>query len=252
MTNVVLYSAIYGNYEATAKPLPADLPCPAVMFTDREDLADQARSIGWIVVETLYPYGRFDASDGRNGDPAVVTPMLAHKYWKTHPTRVAEFVAAKMGPRIEADVSIWIDGNMRIEMPGLEWVARNLEALGDDDWSLMTHPWRSCVYDEQTYTAAVCWGRYSVEAMTRQIAAIEAAGHPRGWGLFASGHMVRRHTETVREICEDWWDDNVRWSHQDQLSLPFLIRRHDDNVGTLRWNANLPWGLFGALEPHGA
>lgn len=252
---LVLYSAIYGNYEATAKPLPPDLPCPAVMFTDREDLADQARSIGWIVVETSYPYSRFDASDGRNGDPAVVTPMLAHKYWKTHPAEVAEFVAAKMGPRIEADASIWIDGNMRIELPGPDWVARNLEALGDDEWSLMKHPWRSCIYDEEAYTSAVCWGRYSVEAMQRQVAAYrdERAAHPEGWGLFASGHMVRRHTETVREICEDWWQHNLAFSHQDQLSLPFLIRKYEicpDDRYRPRWNANLPWGLW-ALDPHG-
>lgn len=252
---LALLSAVYGTYEATAKPLPADLGIPAVMFTDNPGIAEQAPSAGWSVVVTSYPYERFDASDGANGDPAIVTPMLAHKYWKTHPAEAMERAANLVGHDIDA--SIWIDGNMRITMPGAEWVARNVEALGDDEWSLMRHPWRGCVFEEHAYTRAVCSGRYSVEAMDRQIAAEPVSNHPRGWGLFATGHMVRRHTAAVVDVGELWWLDNVQWSHQDQLSLPPLIRMYSEGstfvapVEPLRWNANLPWGLW-ELQPHGA
>lgn len=248
---LALYSAVYGNYEATAKQLPADLGIPAVMFTDNPAIADQAPSAGWSVVVTSYPYERFEA-DPANGDPAVVTPMLAHKYWKTHPAEAMERAGRLVGH--DVDASIWVDGNMRITMPGPAWVAYNVEALGDDEWSLMKHPWRDCVYSEHQYTRAVCSGRYSVEAMDRQIAAIEATGHPRGWGLFATGHMVRRHTAPVLEVGDAWWADNVRWSHQDQLSLPPLVRFRAELSGVglpLRYNANLPWGLW-ELMGHGA
>lgn len=249
---LALFSAVYGIYEATAKPLPPDLGIPAVMFTDNPAIADQAPSAGWSVVVTSYPYERFEANPA-NGDPAVVTPMLAHKYWKTHPAEAMERAADQVGHDI--DTSIWIDGNMRITMPGAQWVQYNVDALGDDEWSLMAHPWRTCLYDEEVYTSAVCWGRYSVEAMRRQINHYrEDWVHPAGWGLFASGHMVRRHTPTVFRVGDDWWNHNVRWSHQDQLSLPVLVRAYSGSAVAampLRYNTNLPWGLW-ELQPHGA
>lgn len=238
---IALVSAIYGTYEATVKPLPLDLGIPAIMFTDQESIAQQCDAAGWRAVFDDSVYQRFTA-DPANGDLAVTVPMLAHKFWKTHP-----FEAVAEAGLDDIDASIWIDGNMRLIGSGAEWVAKNVAALGDDEWSLMRHPWRDCVYTEEAYTSAVCWGRYSVEAMKRQIAAIEASGHPRGWGLFATGHMVRRHTSAVLGVCDAWWCDNVRWSHQDQLSLPPIIRTYAES---LRWNANLPWATW-ALDPHG-
>ena len=241
---LALYSAIYGTYEATAKPIPPDLGIPAIMFTDQESIAVQCeRRNDWTAIYDTTVYERFEA-DPANGDPAITVPMLAHKYWKTHP------VEAMVKAGLDVDASIWVDGNMRITMPGAEWVAKNVAALGDDDWSLMGHPWRGCVYDEHAYTAAVCWGRYSVEAMQRQIEAIEHSGHPRGWGLFATGHMVRRHTNAVIATSNVWWDHNVKYSHQDQLSLPPLVRLASEPDVGLRWNMNLPWGTW-ELEAHG-
>lgn len=241
-----LYTAIYGDYEASAKPLPADLGIPAVMFTDNWDLYHQSQTVGWHAVYSELPYGEFFA-DPRNGDHDVVTPMLAHKYWKTHPAEAFANVADLRFA--DVDTSIWIDGNMQIAMPGAEWVARNVAALGDDDWSLMRHPWRTTVRDEHAYTAAVCWGRYSVEAMQRLANALfdPPTAFADNVGLFASGHMVRRHTPEVSVTCEDWWAMNVAFTHQDQLSLPFVIQKHSP-----KYNANLPWGLFGELHPHGA
>ncbi|HET6482266.1 MAG TPA: hypothetical protein VFG35_19845, partial [Actinoplanes sp.] len=85
LMTVAIYSAIYGEYEATAKPLPPDSPhIIAHMFTDRHDLAEQARSVGWHAIYSKAPY-EHSTSNPANGDPAIVTPMLAHKYWKTHP-----------------------------------------------------------------------------------------------------------------------------------------------------------------------
>lgn len=243
---VAIYSAIYGKYEATAKPLPADLDVPAVMFTDNAAIAEQAPSAGWTVVFDESPYGKFTA-DPANGDPAIVTPMLAHKWWKTHP-----FEAMRAAELDDVDASIWLDGNMRIVESGAEWVARNVAALGNDEWSLMRHPWRECIYTEEAFTAAACWGRYSVEAMARQVAAYRSEwAHPEGWGLFASGHMVRRHTFNVIHLSHLWWKHNVKYSHQDQLSLPVLIRTGEQRADPLRWNANLPWATW-ALDPHGA
>jgi len=239
---LALYSAVYGSYEVTAKPLPADLGIPAVMFTDNPAIAEQAPAAGWQVVFDNAAYLQFTA-DPANGDPAVVTPMLAHKYWKTHPAE------AMKAAGLDVDASIWVDGNMRITMPGPAWVAANVAALGDDEWSLMKHPWRDTVAAEHTYTAAVCSGRYSVEAMARLMDHLGRIGFPDNLGLLASGHMVRRHTAGVIDACEDWWRHNVTYTHQDQLSLPCVLWPWLETE--MRWNANLPWGLW-ELMGHGA
>jgi hypothetical protein len=247
VVKLALYSAIFGDYEATAKQLPLDLDIPAVMFTDRSDLAAQAARVGWSVVFAPETYNRFEVDPG-NGDPAITVPMLAHKYWKTHPDQ-AMGVWRTVDPGPLPDASIWVDGNMRITMPGPAWVAANVAALGDDEWSLMKHPWRDTVAAEHTYTAAVCSGRYSVEAMARLMEHLGRIGFPDNLGLFASGHMVRRHTAGVIDACEDWWRHNVTYTHQDQLSLPCVLWPWLETE--MRWNANLPWGLW-ELMGHGA
>ncbi|HET6482086.1 MAG TPA: hypothetical protein VFG35_18930, partial [Actinoplanes sp.] len=136
-----------------------------------------------------------------------------------------------------------------------ELLDRCLAALGDDDWSVMRHPWRNCVFDEATYSATLVT-RYDSAAMMRQHDRYlsDVWNHPRGWGLFATGNMVRRHTNTVWCLGEEWWGHNQTFSHQDQISLPVLFRTYaeGDHIGPrLRWNANLPWGEMWHLHPHG-
>jgi alkaline ceramidase TOD1/glycosyltransferase MUCI70-like protein len=246
---VAIYSAIYGSYEATAKPLPADLLCPAYLFTDSEQIAIQCEHVGgWTAIYDTSPYERF-TPDPANGDPALVAPMLAHKFWKTHPLE-ADFKASGDAFGFPAEITIWLDGNMQIKGSGVAFVDRCLAALGEDDWSVMRHPWRDCIYAEAEYTATVCAYRYSPEAIRRQVAAYEAPpwSHPRGWGLPATGNMVRRHTEIVQAAGEAWWSHNLQYSHQDQLSLPVVFAEYGDR---LRYNYDLPWGELWELIPHG-
>ena len=248
---VAVYSAIFGSYEQTAKPLPADLPCPAYLFTDNPVLSPQALDVGWCVMVGDPPPFEVDPA---NGDPAITLPMLKHKWFKTHPLAAAEQVSCDE----QVDISIWLDGNMQIKVGGVEFVERCLAALGADDWSAMRHPWRNCIYVEAEYTATVCAWRYSPEAIRRQAAAYEAAGYPRGAGLPATGFMVRRHTPLVEEIGEAWWQENLTWSHQDQISLPFVLGHARDNRATASlndkgfgYNEDLPWGELWDLLPHG-
>lgn len=252
-TRVAVYTAIFGQYELTAKPLPVDLPCPAYLFTDAPHIAEAAVSMGWCPFVSEPP--SFEVNPA-NGDPAITVPMLKHKWFKTHPLGARHLIGGDGEP---VDVSIWLDGNMRIKVGGVEFVERCLAALGPDDWSAMRHPWRNCIYVEAEYTATVCAWRYDAAAIRRQAAAYEAAGYPRGTGLQATGFMVRRHTPLVEAIGEAWWQENLTWSHQDQISLPFVLGHARDNGATaflddksFGYNEDLPWGELWDLLPHGS
>lgn len=239
-----VYSAVYGGYEVTPYPIPADLPCDAVMVTDSPVFADRATLAGWkVTIADPPPF----IVKSENGDPAITVPMLKHKYWKTHPAAAMELAEQR---RVEA--AIWVDGSMRICVDGETFVKANLDALGEDDWSLIPHPWRTCIYDEAVYSATLHY-RYDPGAMMRQHDLYQASPweHPRYWGLFASGHSVRRLTAGVAELSHRWWIENLEHSHQDQISLPVMIRRYAEELG-VHWNTRLPWATLWELNPHGA
>lgn len=224
---VGIYTAIYGVYD-WVKPAPA-ADVPKLLFTDNPDIVDEAWIQGWE--PRLVPH----SITTLNGDVKIVEPMLNHKYWKTHPALVFP----------DMDYSIWVDGSIQVTVPDI--VNRYLGALGQDDWSCVPHPARKCIFDEATYSATLIW-RYDKDAISNQ-SAHYANWHPKGWGLIATGTNIRRHTSKVIELCDQWWVENLNWSHQDQLSLPVLLRLYQNDV---KFNQNLTWHKDWVLHPHGS
>ena len=229
MGEVVIYSALYGNYDSV-KPAPRCDGVPAVMFTDSMDAAMRAADCGWL------PDYRPHYICSLHGEAEIVAPMLAHKWWKCHP--------GKAFP--EASVSIWMDASMEVTVEG--YVDRCLDALGDDSLSLVRHPERTCIYPEADYSATLTW-RYDSAALKSQ-AAYYATFHPAGWGLFATGNIVRRHGPNVDLLGQQWWYENITRSHQDQISLPVLVKLMAD-AGKLTFNTKIPWHEWWVLHPHG-
>lgn len=215
-----IYSAIYGRYD---EPKPMILDIPARMMTDWGSVGK-----GWDTHCIDPPIKT------RTGTQMNPTNMLRHKFWKTHPHAVFP----------DADFSIWIDGSIEIADPN--FVDYAMDALGDDDWAMVRHPHRDCIYDEATFSAQL--SRYDAEALERQATFYkDVVGHPAHWGLPATGVNIRRHTPAVLAMCEQWWDENLTWSHQDQISLPVLMRL---NEGKVRCNYNLGWGEGWYLHEH--
>lgn len=226
---VALYSALYGPYD-WVKPIPPNLGVPAYMYTDRQVTAEKAEAQGWqprIVnhgIATL------------NGEVSITAPMLAHKWWKTHPHLACP----------DVDISLWIDGSMEIIVDN--YVERCLAALGDDDWSCVPHPARMCIFTEADYSATLVW-RYDGPSIRSQAEFYRRVlGHPANYGLIATGANVRRHTPAVLELGRHWWWECIVRSHQDQVSLPALLRLAE---GAVPWNANLPWHQWWRLWEHG-
>jgi len=223
---VTLFTAIYGAYD-DVKPVPHDLGVPAFFFTDSTELATQAAGCGWTPRLVRHSIATL------NGEPRVTNPMLNHKWWKTHPHLAAP----------EADVSVWIDGSMSITHNN--FIQACIEALGDDDWAQVRHPERSCIYTESEVTQQLSW-RYDAARAKAQTDSYSTF-HPRDWGLPATGHIVRRHTPGVLKAGEQWWDECVNWTHQDQLSLPVILRLNEAEVRT---NYNIPWHQWWLLGGH--
>lgn len=235
---VALYSALYGKYEY-AKPLPADLGCPAILYTDEPNI----EAPGWEVRVVTNHIDEMTGADrhDRWPDPKATWAMLAHKYWKTHPAQAVP----------DADVTLWVDASLLITAD--QYAKRCLEALGDDDWTMVAHPYRSCAYEEAQFSATLA--RYDANALQQQTAAYRSYGFPERWGLFATGANVRRHTPEVVELSEHWWWECVSRTHQDQVSLPMLLwmsQPHGLVDGPpFSWNCNMPWAAWWGVYEHG-
>ena len=144
---------------------------------------------------------------------------VAAAFWGFHPHLVSE-----------DEVTIAIGGNFITKVPDFE--QRCLDELGSDDLLLMRHPWRDDILDE-AYSSLDSWrwndGRQDVLGQAQSYI---DAGHPRHWGLFHGGLLIRRDTPAMRAFNEAGWVEYQRWSSQNQISLPHLIR-----TSGIKWHA---------------
>jgi hypothetical protein len=142
-----------------------------------------------------------------------------------HPRMDAKW--ARMNPEFllpEYDVTIWIDGSFQIRSPDfVPWV---LEAVGRSSYgfALFQHPERDNIYDE--YAMSLTHRKYDGERMEEQVAHYKWNGLPADHGLWATGIMGRRKNDVLRSINQQWMNENIVWSWQDQLSLPFVLWKH--------------------------
>ena len=171
----------------------------------REDQArGNARYLAFLEVpqpsstwEVLPAYDRFKSARRNSRAPKI----LAHQF-------------------IDADVSIWIDGNFRLVLPPEELVARYLK---NADLAVMKHPLRDCIYDAADFCAEQRLDDPVV--LHRQAQHYLALGYPRHMGLCACGLIIRRHTRAVAQFNDAWWSEYCRHSVRDQISFMFVARQ---------------------------
>jgi hypothetical protein len=76
------------------------------------------------------------------------------------------------------------------------------------------------------------------------------------FGLYECGIFIFKNNEKNIKIMNDWWEENVKYSYQDQLSLPyvlwknntkpFILNESDLKIKGSVWDNN----LFGIIEQH--
>jgi hypothetical protein len=205
----LVYTAIFGNYDDLKQPVGQNEPCDFICFTD----TPMPSRVGvWRVIQV-----KTDTN---------VHPRMQAKRFKLLSHRIFPHgrLAARYAPfaiRRRADLSIWIDANLQIKSPTFVQDMRNI--LGNGDWAMFVHPDRDCIYDEAV--ASLPMRKYQGLPILRQVEAYRTAVPAHG-GLYACTILVRREplAERLERLNELWWDENVKWTYQDQLSLPFVLR----------------------------
>jgi hypothetical protein len=150
-----------------------------------------------------------------------------------HPRLAAK--RPKMMPWLytDCDAAVWLDASFQITGRGFAWWVR--EHLERDEFVVWKHPeGRDCITQE----GPVCWDweKYRDHDIRGQIQHYLDDGFPQYWGLFACGTIGYRFTPRVKALASRWHDENVRWSVQDQISLPYLLWRSGMRFGLWRSN----------------
>ncbi len=180
---IVVYSAVVGKYDAM---LPSHWPM--LCFTDAAEHAQGVRCL---------PLARVEATPARSARWHKVNAHLAVP---------------------DADVSVWLDGTLRLRVPP----ERVVERLGGADVALFAHSVRDCVYEEAFECAEQ--RKDSRETLLAQVAGYLDEYPPHG-GLYETGVLVRRHCDRTATLNAAWWREIETGSHRDQVSFPVVAAR---------------------------
>jgi hypothetical protein len=133
--------------------------------------------------------------------------------------------------------TIWIDGNFELRSTG--FAERVLGHLDDSGFALPRHPHRDNLLDEAEVSLGL--EKYQGVPMLEQIEHYRSEGFDPHHGLWMTGLLVRdNENEAIRRLNEMWMQENLAWTYQDQISLPYLFWKLGIEPATIPFTGNLP------------
>jgi hypothetical protein len=217
MSNIVVYTAIFGGVDDLLEPKFIPDNCDFVCFTDSTHF-------------------KSDVWDIRVVKPYYEQPVRNSRYYKTKPHIYLS----------DYEISIWIDGTFFINKDINDMIDRylsdvNMACFSHNNTALDPH---NCIYASAEYILYLGNKNYNKntspdrsieksykdnpELIKPQIEKYKEEGYPQDNGLVISGVLFRRHNETdVIKVMEDWWTEIKYHSHICQLSLPYVFWKNN-------------------------
>lgn len=223
--NIVVYTALFGGIDPLWAAAPHPTAARFVVFTDTP-----RQEVGAWVGDPPRIVGNAQATPARWEQcivPAEFGPRRTARYYKCNPQLFFP----------DADVSIWVDANVRLRIPPERAVSLWLKG----DLATFKHPDRDCLYQE--VRACIRMHKDDSAQLEGQAAAYRAWQMPERWGLAETRVVLRRHTPAARELDTAWWAEIARYSQRDQVALPFVCWR----LGR-RWDV-IPGRVLGDTHP---
>jgi hypothetical protein len=117
------------------------------------------------------------------------------------------------------DESLYFDANIILLKNPKKLFHRNLKSF---NISLMRHFSRKCLYEEAL--VLIRSGRFSNLLILKQIFSYILSGMPKNYCLFENSILFRKHNNRdLIRLMDEWWFETQKYSHRDQLSLPYVI-----------------------------
>ncbi len=220
MSSVVVYTAVFGDRDILKDPISVNSNFDYVCYTDNPD-AHKCKKWNMIKID-------------RNNE---LDPNRAAKIYKILPHRYFP----------QYDISIWTDGN---KLPKTDLLGY-INTMKDKHIVLLSYmPSRGrtpglhseCQYcikrnlDDKNIIFKQ-WEDYAKDGYEE---------HDKS--LYFCGMFCRKHNEQdVIDLNEDWWEQICKYSRRDQISFPYVVKKHKDRLKstTIRQVETHKWFLYG-------
>lgn len=182
--NITVYSCLTGGKDVPQSQ-PQEEGVRYVLFTDQEIEAP-----GWEVIPT-----KFHKSNRRT---ARKYKVLSHKYFP------------------EADYTIWIDANMKMEYSPSYYVKIYMDR---EFIACRPHPTWGCIYTE---ALKILQFKYEEpEIVKKWTEVLVKDDYPERRGLAETGFLVRKNCKMLNTFENYWWACIEDYSQRDQLSFDY-------------------------------
>lgn len=188
METVTVISSVYGGYDTPCALPPQDHPHDAILVTDIDYEVP-----GWRT---------------------VVEPRE-----HLHPRMAAKFAKCRPDLYTDAKVTIWIDASFQVLRP--DFVSWCVQQIGVHPIAQIRHPERQRITDEADVSSKML--KYQGQAVREQARHYLSVDYPDGWGMWATGLIVRRRTSQTMLFGSEWLHEQIRWTYQDQISEPPIL-----------------------------
>jgi hypothetical protein len=146
---------------------------------------------------------------------------------------------------VDVDYYIWLDSPFEIISD--KFIQNTLNAIGDSDMCLCKHSSaRSSIQEELAYVKrhiqsnnTYLTNRYSGEDMDKQVSVYLQDTSFTDNNLFEMGFFIysKKLVENKNyNLMTDWFFHNSLYSIQDQLSIPYLLHKHNVKYTTFNFN----------------
>lgn len=226
---IAVITAIYGPVDPLrdhrAQELPPGWTCDWFCFTD-QPFVQEKKSVWKLIYK---PYHE-----------SVTHPKMNLNVYKAKFYRMQNH---KVDILQKYDCYVWLDGHVGIGDP--DFVGDIVKRAGEF-MAMWPHPNRECLYKEAYYSLTA--PKYKDEPIRDQIATYEAAGMPHDWGLWCAGMSARRVNPLTNRLWDEWWNEILQWSFQDQVALPYIFWKN--NRRPFEMPDDVRWSKYGRIKNH--
>lgn len=151
-----------------------------------------------------------------------------------HPRMKGKIPKMVQSEYVDADYYIWADSSFTIHSPNfVQWL---INSLSGNEIAFFKHPERSSIKEELNFMQELMANnnqylltRYTGEPMAEQVDCYLSDTTFKDNVLISAGMFIYTKEFLIKypTFMRDWLLENVLWSVQDQLSLPYMLHKHN-------------------------
>lgn len=214
---LLVYTALFGDYDYLIEPTEKFEGCDFVCFTDQK----QIKSDFWEI---------------RLIDKCDLPLKMMNRKYKILPHLFIPFY----------ERSLYVDSNIAI--------LKNPKDLSDKylnqfDFLAPKHFLRNCAYDEAK--ECIILMKDKKKNIKKQMQRYKEDGFPTQFGLSENNILLRNHLKkSVLVLMESWWLELNKETTRDQLSLSYVIWKADQTYNFMDESTRQSIDYFGLPAPH--